>query len=114
MKREISRKKAEQDLEKAVADFDLVGEFLGGAKQGFLNMYRKLHAQLREGDELKIKIHKSRSDVDHKSVSYEPNFDIVLISKGIEQKIVYSIGLTGEKVISPGHYLYHKGYSTLI
>lgn len=102
MKREISRKEAEQALEKAVKEFDWTREFLGDYKEGFLNMYRILHAQLRKGDKLIIKIRKFQTYLFH-----EPDFRIVLIS-GENEQMVYSMSPDGSIVENPGNLLYHN------
>ena len=98
----ISQRKAEQTLEKAVKDFDWIGEFLGAGKEEFLQKYMALHAQLRKGDELIIKIRKSQTYLFH-----EPDFRIILIS-GENEVMVYSMSPDGSTVEYLDNLLYHN------
>jgi len=103
MGQEISRKEAEQTLEKAVADFDWIGEFLGAGKEEFLQKYMALHDQLRKGDELIIKIRKSQQTY----LFHEPDFRIILIS-GENEAMVYSMSPDGSTVEYLDNLLYHN------
>ena len=90
MPQEISRADAESRLANAISNFDWAKEFLGD-KNGLLDNYRALHAQLREGDRLSIEVDSTtyygRYGVE---VKY-PVFNIALYKKGQAGKeVVYS------------------------
>ena len=75
MGRNLTRREAEKKLEYAVSSFDWVKAFLND-KQEFINKYLALHAQLKEGDQLSIRVRKIDGDRHH---DY-PVFDIMLDS----------------------------------
>ena len=91
MGREISREETQQELERAVKDFDWIGEFLGKKRAEFLDMYRVLHAQLREGDKLKIEVCKSSCRVGYGSEKCEPWFAILLYKSNGDKESPYRI-----------------------
>ncbi len=75
---EVSQEEAYKRLEQAVDDFDWIKEFLGLMdRDDLLVAYRGLHAQLREGDELKFEVVKMNHETNIHDIDY-PSFSIVL------------------------------------
>lgn len=84
MGRELTKEEAEGKLEKAIKAFDWGKEFLGEDFEGFIRAYRALHAQLRDGDSLKIEIVKR----EHRDGPDYPAFNMVLCTLGGGRKVI--------------------------
>lgn len=94
--REITELTAISNLEEAVKKFNWGKEFLGVDFEGFIRAYRALHAQLREGDELRFEIECCE---DEKGPNY-PSFNIVLHTSGGKTKLIdRSIGYGRDRPI---------------
>jgi len=101
MERHISEEQAKAELEKVVEVTDIKSLLLGEAhwQQNFLKDYRILHAQLKEGDELKIEIGRGLDEKD-----YSLGFNIVLYQQNAAKKIVnhFTRGCSsGDKLLYP-------------
>ncbi|MBU2616680.1 MAG: hypothetical protein KKB79_01725 [Nanoarchaeota archaeon] len=102
---EISLEDARQRLDDTVDSFDWVGVFMSDPSE-FLQVYRAYHAQLREGDELKVEprriINPGGYGIEYAGIE----FKIMLYRKGKEEEFVYSMDSDGST--SHGPILYSK------
>lgn len=106
MDKDISKKEARKRLEDSVLKVDWITHFLGddSDQDNFLNVYRGLHAQLREGDKLEIKPSLSVYDGRHGLEVPTADFGIILIEKDGKSNLIYARGTAGG--IGSGHLLY--------
>ena len=93
---EISKEEARKRLEDSVKNIDWIAHFLGDEtkQQNFLDVYRGLHAQLREGDRLEIHVYLKHhigkiSVISTVDVIPTVDFGIALHTKKGEEKEVY-------------------------
>lgn len=95
MERHLSQQEAERRLEEAAKSFDWVTKLLGHARKDLLSGYRSLHAQLKDGDRLEIRVVKKTHECQHIEIDY-PCFEVVLISGSEEPRVVstYSPGFS--------------------
>ena len=103
---EISEKEARKRLEATVENVDWITHFLGNEtkQQDFLEVYRGLHAQLREGDRLEIELGLYSHPGIHALEIPTANFKIILCTKNGKREIVYSRDTIGG--IGLGNLLY--------
>ena len=107
---EISEKEARKRLEDAVKNVDWITHFLGSEtrQRDFLEVYRRLHAQLREGDSLEIELslysYLGRDAIEIPTAC----FKIVLHFKDRKKEIVYSRDTTGGIGLGNLLYLDHR------
>jgi hypothetical protein len=100
MSSEISIKKANKTLEKAVNKYDWATEFLGeDKKEIFLDRYRAFHAQLKPGDELKIEVNKLYTEKNGARI-FEPWFKIVLYKTNGSRENVFGIDTEGNILLN--------------
>ncbi|MCK5449435.1 hypothetical protein KAI32_01065 [Candidatus Pacearchaeota archaeon] len=103
MERHISQDQARKELERIVNDSDSIEESLGNGflKDCFLLNYRILHAQLKDGDKLKMEFKKRLENN-----IYTYNINVVLYPKD-KNKII--ISNTTEGITR-----YAKGYNGVL
>ncbi len=91
--RHLSKEEAQKRLEEAAKGFDWVSELLGSAKEDLLTGYRTLHAQLKEGNRLEIRVEKKTHECRSADMVY-PCFEIVHVLSNGKTRVVatYSSG----------------------
>lgn len=105
---EISKEEAQKRLEATVKNANWIAHFLGNEtqQQDFLEVYRGLHAQLREGDRLEIELGLYSHSGKYALEIPTANFKIILHPKNGKGEIVYSRDTTGG--IGFGNLLYRE------
>ena len=91
--KDISEKEVREKLEEAVKNFDWITEFFPHLDR-FISRYKLLSAQLKEKDELEIKI-KKKENRSNRVTYAEPEVDIILTKEKGKSELVYSISYDG-------------------
>ena len=103
---EIPKEEARKRLEDSVKNVDWITHFLGdkSRQESFLDVYRGLHSQLREGDSLEIEVWAHMRDGQYKEIP-TATFKITLKRKDGKKDVIYTRDADGSG-IGGGHLLY--------